>query len=74
LCCVYNTKEDKGKWCYLVKWRGYRLEESTWEPEANLKNMARHLKNYGKFLRKKSLDTAKGLELGDHIIDITRTP
>ena len=31
---------------YLVKWRGYSVFESTWEPEANLTNCARTLASY----------------------------
>ena len=31
---------------YLVKWRGYSVFESTWEPEANLTNCARTLAMY----------------------------
>ena len=31
---------------YLVKWRGYLVFESTWEPEANLTNCARMLAMY----------------------------
>ena len=31
---------------YFVKWRGYSVFESTWEPEANLTNYARTLALY----------------------------
>ena len=31
---------------YLVKWRGYSVFESTWEPEANLTNCALTLASY----------------------------
>ena len=31
---------------YLVKWRGYSVFESMWEPEANLTNCARTLASY----------------------------
>ena len=31
---------------YLVKWRGYSVFESTWEPEANLTNCAHTLAMY----------------------------
>jgi chromodomain protein Y len=56
-----DSRENKGKWEYLVKWKGYGPEESMWEPKTNLKNAAKHLKKYKKFLRQKSLDAAKGL-------------
>ncbi|CCO31577.1 hypothetical protein RSOLAG1IB_10868 [Rhizoctonia solani AG-1 IB] len=58
---IMNSRESKGKWEYLIKWKGYGPEESTWEPKANLKNAAKHLKKYKKILRQKSLDAAKGL-------------
>ena len=31
---------------YLVRWRGYSVFESTWEPEDNLTNCARTLASY----------------------------
>ena len=36
----------RGRTEYLVKWRGYSVFESTWEPEANLTNCARTLAMY----------------------------
>ncbi|CCO36163.1 hypothetical protein RSOLAG1IB_12099 [Rhizoctonia solani AG-1 IB] len=58
---IMDSRETRGKWEYLVKWKGHKPEESMWEPKANLKNAAEHLKDYKKILRQKSLDTAKGL-------------
>ena len=36
----------RGRMEYLVKWRGYLVFESTWEPEANLTNCAHTLAMY----------------------------
>ncbi|CEL62765.1 hypothetical protein RSOLAG1IB_05124 [Rhizoctonia solani AG-1 IB] len=58
---IMDSRESKGRWEYLIKWKGYGPEESTWEPKANLKNAAKHLEKYEIFLRQKSLDAAKGL-------------
>jgi hypothetical protein len=58
---IMDSKEEWGKWFYLVKWKGYRPKESTWEPKGNIKNTAKHLKKYKELLRKKSPNAAKGL-------------
>ena len=33
-----HRKRRDGKYRYLVKWRGYSYEESTWEPSSNFKS------------------------------------
>jgi hypothetical protein len=38
---IMDSRETKGKWEYLVKWKGYGLEESTWEPKANVVDITR---------------------------------
>jgi hypothetical protein len=30
---IMDCKEEKGKWFYLIKWKGYGPKESTWEPK-----------------------------------------
>ena len=41
-----HCSRGRGRTEYLVKWRGYSVFESTWEPEANLTNCARTLAMY----------------------------
>lgn len=33
---IIEMRVDKGKTEYKVKWKGYDITESTWEPERNL--------------------------------------
>ncbi|KAG1836402.1 hypothetical protein DFJ58DRAFT_734999 [Suillus subalutaceus] len=35
---VLDSRQFRGKVQYRVKWKGYPIEESTWEPEENVKN------------------------------------
>lgn len=36
--CIKDSRLQRGKLEYLVKWKGYPQEESTWEPANNLKH------------------------------------
>ena len=36
---VLDSKYRRAKLYYLVKWRGYSKEESSWQPGKNLKDM-----------------------------------
>ena len=36
---ILDRKKVKGKFQYLIKWKGYRLSESTWEPVSHLQYM-----------------------------------
>ena len=35
---ILDRQERRGKTKYLVKWKGYMVEENTWEGLENLKN------------------------------------
>ena len=35
---VLAKRKRRGKWEYLVKWRGYDESQNTWEPKANILN------------------------------------
>ena len=46
---VEGILRHKGKgirWCYLVLWKVYPLEEATWEPEAHLDHAPEILEEY----------------------------
>ena len=34
--CLLRAKRQRGQLHYLVKWRGYGLEQSSWEPATRL--------------------------------------
>ena len=41
-----SKKRRKEGWYYLVKWAGYELQESTWEPYENIKECKDQLKKF----------------------------
>jgi hypothetical protein len=43
---VLDSRYRYKKLQYLVKWKGYRNEENTWEPEANLKHAQAAIKKF----------------------------
>ncbi|EAS37420.3 uncharacterized protein CIMG_12626 [Coccidioides immitis RS] len=43
---ILDNKAHYHKRHYLVKWKGFSIEKSTWEPEENLKNAQETLKDY----------------------------
>ncbi|QRW25686.1 hypothetical protein RhiXN_10762 [Rhizoctonia solani] len=61
---ITDAKECNRKWFFRVKWKGYRSKENTWEPQENLKNAEKILKEYKKEIKKKALDAAKALRGG----------
>ena len=45
---ILTHRRYRGKYQYLVKWKGYDSSENTWEPEQNLTNMEELLDDYKK--------------------------
>ncbi|KAJ8125398.1 hypothetical protein O1611_g8242 [Lasiodiplodia mahajangana] len=43
---ILDTRKKSGATEYLVKWKGYHVKESTWEPAANLTHCAQALKEF----------------------------
>ena len=43
---IKDSKLDRGKLKYLVKWKGYPQEESTWEPAEALKNARKRVEEF----------------------------
>jgi len=48
---ILDRQERRGKTRYLVKWKGYTVEENTWEGLENLKNVMEKVEGFekGKF-------------------------
>ena len=43
---IITKKKLKGKNYYLIKWQGYPVIESTWEPTSNLKNVQYMIRDF----------------------------
>jgi hypothetical protein len=56
---ILDKKKQGKKTLYLVKWEGYSVEESTWEPISNLKNVKDMVKLYEEALLKRPNETTK---------------
>ena len=45
---ILDRQERRGKTRYLVKWKGYTVEENTWEELENLKNAREKIEEFEK--------------------------
>ena len=43
---THSFDKKKKAYSYFVKWKGYEIEDSTWEPEDNLEHCKAVLKKY----------------------------
>ncbi|KAF8755214.1 hypothetical protein RHS01_05561 [Rhizoctonia solani] len=58
---IIDSKQQRGKWFYLIKWRGYGLEDNSWEPEELLEHSQEEIQRFNKSQLKKACDSAKSL-------------
>ncbi|KAF8676560.1 hypothetical protein RHS04_06494 [Rhizoctonia solani] len=58
---IIDSKQQQGKWFYLIKWKGYGPEDNSWEPEELLEHSQDKIKHFNQARLKKACDTAKSL-------------
>ncbi|QRW23607.1 Retrotransposable element Tf2 protein [Rhizoctonia solani] len=58
---IIDSKQQQGKWFYLIKWKGYRPEDNSWEPEELLEHSQEEIKQFNQARLKKACDSAKSL-------------
>ncbi|KAF8750509.1 hypothetical protein RHS01_09319 [Rhizoctonia solani] len=58
---IIDSKRQRGKWFYLIKWKGYGPEDNSWEPEELLENSQEEIQRFNKSRLKKACDSAKSL-------------
>ncbi|KAF8761053.1 hypothetical protein RHS01_00627 [Rhizoctonia solani] len=58
---IIGSKRQKGKWFYLIKWKGYGPEDNSWEPEDLLEHSQEEIRRFNRSRLKKACDSAKSL-------------
>ena len=43
---ILDRKKIKGKYKYLIKWKGYSMDECTWEPLSSLENIKDYVEQF----------------------------
>ncbi|QRW21945.1 Retrotransposable element Tf2 protein [Rhizoctonia solani] len=58
---IIDTKRQKGKWFYLIKWKRYGPEDNSWEPKELLENAQEEIAHFNKAQLKKAYVSTKSL-------------
>ncbi|QRW26650.1 Retrotransposable element Tf2 protein [Rhizoctonia solani] len=58
---IIDSKRQRGKWFYLIKWKGYGPEDNSWEPEELLEHSQEEIKRFNQAKLRKACDAAKSL-------------
>ncbi|KAF8759770.1 reverse transcriptase [Rhizoctonia solani] len=58
---IIDSKKQRGKWFYLIKWKGYGPEDNSWEPEELLEHSQEEIKQFNQARLRKARDAAKSL-------------
>ncbi|KAF8675264.1 hypothetical protein RHS04_06745 [Rhizoctonia solani] len=58
---IIDSKRQRRKWFYLIKWKGYGPEDNSWEPEELLEHSQEEIQCFNKSQLKKACDSAKSL-------------
>ncbi|KAF8751559.1 hypothetical protein RHS01_08346 [Rhizoctonia solani] len=58
---IIDSKRQRGKWFYLIKWKGYGPEDNSWEPEELLEHSQEEIKRFNQARLRKARDAAKSL-------------
>ena len=74
---ILDRQEKRGKTRYLVRWKGYTVEENTWEGLENLKNAMEKVKEFekGRFeeeIRRIRLKKGKEIKLNLEVEEFKR--
>ena len=56
---IIEKKKVNKKLFYLIKWKGYKNSENTWEPTENLKNIKKMLQLFDKKYKDKEKKNKK---------------
>ncbi|KAF8748753.1 hypothetical protein RHS01_10607 [Rhizoctonia solani] len=61
---IIDSKRQRGKWFYLIKWKGYGPEDNSWEPEELLEHSQEEIKRFNQARLKKALTPPKAFKGG----------